>query len=47
MDLILGDLKVRTALEEGEHIIELECSWQDELEAFDTLRRSVFLYPAD
>ena len=47
MDLILGDQNLRIALEEGEHIIELEHSWQDELEQFNSLRLSVFLYPAD
>ncbi|XCN72321.1 MAG: DUF1343 domain-containing protein [Candidatus Electrothrix aestuarii] len=46
MDLILGDQEVRKAIEQGENIIELERSWQDELEEFNSLRRSVFLYPA-
>ena len=45
MDLILGDQEVRTALETGADIIEMECSWQNELDTFDHLRRSVFLYP--
>jgi len=44
MDLILGDRKVRTALEQGESILELENSWQDDLDDFDKLRREVFLY---
>jgi uncharacterized protein YbbC (DUF1343 family) len=47
MDLILGDKELRKALEEGADIIELERSWQEELEAFNILRQSVFLYPAD
>ena len=47
MDLILGDQKLRDTLEQGENLIELEQSWQQELEEFDSLRRSVFLYPAD
>ncbi len=46
MDLILGDQKLRQALEKGAHIIELERSWKEDLEAFTDLRRSVFLYPA-
>ena len=45
MDMILGDQDVRTALEDGVDIIELERSWQQELTGFDLLRRSVFLYP--
>ena len=44
MDLILGDRQLRTALEDGVDILELEQSWQQELAVFDTLRRSVFLY---
>lgn len=45
MDLILGDKKLRKALEEGADIIELERSWLEELKNFDVLRQSVFLYP--
>ncbi|MCI5224913.1 MAG: DUF1343 domain-containing protein, partial [Candidatus Electrothrix sp. AR4] len=45
MDLILGDQKVRYALEEGMDSINLEHTWQEELAEFDLLRRSVFLYP--
>ena len=45
MDLILGDRQLRAALEDGADILELEQSWQQELAAFDALRRSVFLYP--
>ncbi len=45
MDMILGDVQLRTALEEGADIMELEQSWHRELAAFDELRRSVFLYP--
>jgi uncharacterized protein YbbC (DUF1343 family) len=44
MDLILGDQKLRQDLEQGVHIIDLERSWENELEAFTALRRSVFLY---
>ncbi|MDU9048623.1 MAG: DUF1343 domain-containing protein [Candidatus Electrothrix sp. Rat3] len=47
MDLILGDMELRKALEKESDIIELERSWQEELEAFDVLRKAVFLYPAD
>jgi uncharacterized protein YbbC (DUF1343 family) len=45
MDMILGDQTVREALEDGADILELEQSWQEELAAFDTRRRAVFLYP--
>ncbi len=45
MDMILGDQDVRTALEDGVDILELEQSWKQELAKFDALRRSVFLYP--
>lgn len=44
MDMILGDVELRTALEDGVDILELEQSWQQELAVFDELRRSVFLY---
>ncbi len=44
MDMILGDVELRTALEDGADILELEQSWQQELAVFDELRRSVFLY---
>ena len=44
MDMILGDGELRTALEDGADILELEQSWQQELAVFDELRRSVFLY---
>ena len=44
MDMILGDVELRTALEDGADILELEQSWQKELAVFDELRRSVFLY---
>lgn len=44
MDMILGDVELRTALEDGADILDLEQSWQQELTVFDELRRSVFLY---
>jgi len=44
MDLILGDRQVRLALEQGESIMDLEKSWQNELNAFEKLRQEVFLY---
>ena len=44
MDLILGDQGVRHALEEGADIMELERSWEDEINEFRELSRSVFLY---
>ncbi len=44
MDLILGDREVRTALEEGVDILELEASWQDELAGFRRLCEPLLLY---
>jgi uncharacterized protein YbbC (DUF1343 family) len=44
MDLILGDKKVRKALEHGESVLDLEKSWQDDLDDFDKLRQEIFLY---
>ncbi len=44
MDMILGDVELRRALENGADILDLEQSWQQELADFDELRRSVFLY---
>lgn len=44
LDLILGDISVRKALEEGVAVPELEKSWRPDLEAFETLRRKYFLY---
>ena len=44
MDLILGDTALRKALEAGEDLLALENGWQEELAAFDRLRRQYFLY---
>jgi uncharacterized protein YbbC (DUF1343 family) len=44
MDLILGDKKIREALEQDVSILDLEGSWQEDLDNFDKLRREVFLY---
>lgn len=44
LDLILGDSQVRHDLEQGKSIIDIENSWQDDLQAFEKLRRQVFLY---
>ena len=44
MDLILGDTNLRRALEQGKSILDLENSWQDDLDYFDKLRQEVFLY---
>ncbi|MDH5298960.1 MAG: DUF1343 domain-containing protein, partial [Desulfobulbaceae bacterium] len=45
MDLILGDSRLRQAIEAGENLLELEAGWQEELREFDRLRRRFFLYP--
>ncbi len=44
MDLILGDQSLRYALEQGENLLELEASWQEELQNFDKLREKYFIY---
>lgn len=44
MDLILGDANLRTALENGTPVTELERGWQDDLHSYDDRRRSYFLY---
>jgi len=44
MDLILGDRQVRQALEQGKSLLDMENSWQKDLQAFEKLRREVFLY---
>lgn len=44
MDLILGDGEVRWLLEDGVSIMKLEESWQNDLEKFQQLRRTYFLY---
>jgi uncharacterized protein YbbC (DUF1343 family) len=45
MDMILGSRELRRRLEDGAELAQLELSWQQELQEFDALRRSVFLYP--
>ena len=44
MDLILGDKKIREALEQDKSIMDIENSWQDALDDFNKLRQEVFLY---
>lgn len=44
MDLILGDKKIRTRLEDGEPVEVLERDWLPGLQEFDTLRTKYFLY---
>jgi len=44
MDLILGDKKIRRALENGQSIMDLEKSWQADLDDFEKLRHEVLLY---
>ncbi len=44
MDLILGDNRIRAALEQGQAIVELERSWQEELTGFLARRSTVLLY---
>jgi uncharacterized protein YbbC (DUF1343 family) len=44
MDLILGDRQLRLALEQGQNVMDLERSWQQDLDAFKNVRREVLLY---
>jgi uncharacterized protein YbbC (DUF1343 family) len=44
MDLIIGDPTVRSGLEQGTAVTELEKSWQPGLKEFDSLRQKAFLY---
>ncbi len=44
LDLILGDRRLRKALEQGRDIVTLEKSWQAELDEFDLMRKKYFLY---
>ena len=44
MDLILGDEQMRHALEQGTPIVELEKSWQQELQRFVSVRGDYLLY---
>jgi len=44
MDLIIGDRRVREALEQGVPLLEIEHGWQAELEDYRQRCRAVFLY---
>ena len=44
MDLLIGSTRVRTLLEGGASILEIEKSWQPELEDFDRMRSKYYLY---
>jgi uncharacterized protein YbbC (DUF1343 family) len=44
MDLILGSGEVRRKLEQGQELLALEASWNDELQEFDQKREKYFLY---
>lgn len=44
LDLILGDRRLRKALEQGTDIVTLEKSWQVELDEYDLMRKKYFLY---
>ncbi len=44
IDLIIGDEKVRKALEEGVDPAELAASWDSDLASFEKVRRDYFLY---
>lgn len=44
MDLIIGNCEVRSQLEDGRPVLEIEESWQNELQDFDHKRKKYFLY---
>ena len=44
MDLIIGSRAVRTAVEQGASVMELEQGWQEELTEFNNQRHNYFLY---
>jgi uncharacterized protein YbbC (DUF1343 family) len=44
LDLILGDKEVRQSLAGGVSLLAMEESWENELAAFDTVRKNYFLY---
>jgi uncharacterized protein YbbC (DUF1343 family) len=44
MDLILGDRGVRTQLEQGRPVTELEADWVEDLQEFNRMRHRYFLY---
>jgi uncharacterized protein YbbC (DUF1343 family) len=44
IDLLIGNREIRQALEAGVPIIELEASWQDELNGFMDLRKQYLIY---
>ncbi len=44
LDLILGSRQVREDLAAGVNVLELEKSWQKDLQGFDKIRRNFFLY---
>jgi Uncharacterized protein conserved in bacteria len=45
IDLLIGDQKLRQALEAGKSIVDLEASWMDRLNDFLKLRQKYLLYP--
>ena len=44
MDLIIGDQKIRVAIEQGEDLVQLEKSWLDDLREYEERIRPVLLY---
>ena len=44
IDLILGDIRVREALEQYQDLHALEASWQKELNEFREIAQHYFLY---
>lgn len=44
INLILGDQSIRTLLEEGVSVVEIEKGWQEDLQKFEKTRKEYFLY---
>jgi len=44
LDLILGDVSLKDALARGEDLLDLEKKWQRDIDEFEKIRKSIFLY---
>jgi len=45
IDILLGDGRIREALEAGVDVREIEWSWKEGLEDFESLRKELWIYP--
>jgi uncharacterized protein YbbC (DUF1343 family) len=44
LDLILGDTSLRSQLAIGRDLLDIESSWQDDIERFKETRRNYYIY---